>query len=243
VACLHDEPGYVETFKRVVTKLATGLAKARAPAETAAYRSVYVISIRGAPVGFERSVYVKAKDGTRTGTTISAMIVPRTQSEWMLHDSNYRVQVGKDGYLTEKTARILANGEEQLDVTLKRDKAGYAYSGRVSQKELTGTFKTKDKKGIAGDAVIAKTVKTTLMTGKKPEAQFEQYMPDADPSTALTVTIKRDAAAGPDTVTLETAKLKMSGKVDANGDIASLEVPMGPVTLVQERKFVEGSPE
>lgn len=242
LACLHDEPGYVETFHRLVTKLAAGLAKARAPAETLSYRAVYVTSIRGSPVGFERSSYLKAKDGSRVATTMSAMIVPRSPTEWMLHDSVYVSQIAKDGYLTQKTARMTANGEEQLDITVKRDKGGYSYSGRVSQKELSGKFKTKDKKGLASDVVVTREVKGQLMPGKKAHLQFEQYMPDADPTAPLLVTVKKDAAA-PDAITLETAKLKLYGRVDAWGDLVTVEVPMGPVTLLQERKFVEGSPE
>jgi hypothetical protein len=243
LACVQDEPGYQQAFQRAVTRFASGLARTRASTEPIAYRAVYVTAIRGAPVGFERSIWVKAKDGTRTGTTVSAMIVPRSPSEWMLQDGTTVVQVGKDGYVTSKTAHMSANGEEQLELTLKRDKAGYAYSGRVSQKDLSGSFKTKDKKGIASDVIVVREVKNQLMTGKKAELQFEEYLPDADPTAPLTVTLRRDPLAGPDAVNVETAKMKMAGRVDGAGDLLSVEVPMGPVTLLQERKFVEGSPE
>jgi len=239
--CTQDEPGYVQTFHRAATRVALELGRARASGEPASYRTVYVTSIKGAPVGFERSVYRKAKDGSRTGFTFTAMVVPRTPSELMLQDSQASSHIGKDGYIDEKKSRVVANGEVQLDLTLKRDKGnGYSYSGRMSDKDLSGSFKTKDKHGIASDVAVVRAVKAELMTGRKPQVQFEQYMPDADPTAPMVVTMRRDGA-GPNAVTVETAKLKMTGVVDASGDLTSLDMPMGPINLAQERKFVEGS--
>ncbi|MBK7860130.1 MAG: hypothetical protein IPJ65_16250 [Archangiaceae bacterium] len=243
LACVHDEPGYVESFRRVVTRFASGLARARASGAAVSYRAVYVTSIRGAPVGFERSSWVKAKDGTRTLSTSSALIVPRSASEWMLQDSSSTVITARDGYVEKKSQRMTANGEEQLDVQLERKKGGYAYSGRVSQKDLSGTFKTRDKKGIASDAVVVREVKGQVMSGKKPELSFEEYLPDADPTAPLSVVVRRDPVAGADAVIIETGRIKMMARLDEKGDTVSVEVPMGPVTLVQERRFVEGSPE
>lgn len=66
VFCLHDEPGYLKTFQRVATRLATILARSSpAVGPPTTYRTVSVTSLEGVPVGFDAVRYAKGEDGVR----------------------------------------------------------------------------------------------------------------------------------------------------------------------------------
>lgn len=243
VFCLHDEPGYLKTFQRVTTRLATVLARSGPPYASTTYRTVSVTSLEGRPVGFDTVRYFKGDDGGRRIVTTSALLLPRSRSEWMTQDSMTISEVDAEGVISSRRTIAVANGEPSLDMTVTHAGASrYTFTGTTSGKALSGSFKTKSRRGLDSDVLLSRAVKNELMLSKVKQLEVEQYLPDVAP-TAVTMFIMRRVPSGPRNVEMEMGPLKILATVDANGDSETTDMPIGPITLHSVRKFVEGTPE
>jgi hypothetical protein len=238
--CLFDEPGYVKSFHRVASALAGAAGKALATATPAVYRSIDVTRIGELDVGFSRTEWLKEKDGTYALTSTNTMLVPRSPTEWMTSDSATATKLEKDLTVKEKTFISASNGEMERQMVLKHGKGGaYTYEGVLQGKDLKGSLKTRDGKGLASDLTVAKLTREQLLGGKKTELQLEDYAPDADPTAFTLVTLKRTAA--PRGVSVELGPMKLDTEVDASGLPEKVSLAVGPMTLRERRVFVEGA--
>lgn len=241
LVCLHDEPGYARTFKRVASALAAELARALAKVrEVPVFRSVDLLSTQGLTLGFARTSWFRNPDGTLRLVSVGSMVVPRSQSDWLTTDQLSVTLAAKDGTVTRKRGLLWSNGEVEKDVTLERKKAGtYAYQGTVQGKALQGELKTRDGKDLASDLLQARRIKQVLLSGKKAELRLEDYLPEANPVALTPVTMQK--LPGPGRVSAWVGTLQLEGTFDADGVSQKSSMQAGPATIVQERLFSEGS--
>lgn len=239
--CMHDELGYRATFERVATQAAAEVERALAdPKQTFPYRAVMSMKLAGQPVGFERTTWSKQKDGGLVMATISAMFVPRTATEWMASDSANVTWSEKDGTVKKKQNLSTSGTQVERTMTLTRQKGGtYTYSGKQQGKTLAGEVKTADGKGLASDLTEARAAAAWLRDGQKADLTFEEYVPSADPTTLSTMTMKK-GGPGPRDVTLTMGPLTLQSTLDTAGLPERVSIQAGPVSMVQERLFVEG---
>lgn len=239
--CMHDEPGYAESFKRITTTFAGAMAKALFQPEGApTYRTVSVMRIKGTAIGFERTAWVKQPNGDRVMVTTSSAIIPRSATEFMSTDGATITTVGKDGRVIDKTDVHLSSGELERKVKLTRTKKGYHYEGTQQGKELAGDLTPADAKGLLSDVLIAK--QTKALTAAKPTFTYEEYAPSTNPAALTKLTVTRDASA-PNSFIIENGPMKLTAVLDADGMPQRVSVPVGPLLMEQERVFVEGKPE
>ncbi|MDP1825654.1 MAG: hypothetical protein Q8L48_20505 [Archangium sp.] len=244
VFCLHDEPGYLKSFQRVATRLASVVARSTpqsGPVTT--YRTVSVDTVQGRPVGFETVRFTKTDDGVRHISTLATLFLPRSPTEWMAQDQATISDLDADGFISARRVVAVTNGELQFNMLVTHNGGRlYTYAGTSSGKELAGTFKTKGARGFEGDVMFSHALRDELLTGKVKQLDVEQYIPDLTP-IAPTVFVTRRSATGPRAVEMETAQLKIIATLDANGDSEATDVQLGPVSLHSERKFLQGAPE
>lgn len=241
VLCLHDEPGYRKSFQRVAARLASLLLKSTPPSgPLPSYRTVSVTTAGPMPVGFDSFELVPRADGTRVIVSLSTMVVPRSPTEWMAADTATTSELDAQGYVSSRRVLMAANGEAQLDLTATRGAKGrYDFKGTAQGKPLAGAFTLKQPKGLWSDVLITKAVRDELLTSKKAALSVEEYVPDLNPLGPTVFTARR-SKEGPRRVDLEAATLKVRMTVDDQGDTASSDMEVGPLTLHSERKLVEG---
>lgn len=241
--CLFDEPGYTQTFHRVAGAAAARLARAlEAPGERPSFRSVDLTHIQGMPVGFSKSLWRRQPNGTVTIVSVGAMLVPRTPVDWLTTDHETSATIAKDGALREKRFLAVTGAQLSRELLLRRTKPGtYRYSGTVQGKAIEGVLKTKGQKDLPSELHIARRLKRELLSGKTARLELEDYLPDANPAALTLVAVKK--MAGPRDVTMELGPMTLDVTLDASGFSEKAAVRVGPMTVIEERAFVEGSPE
>lgn len=240
VLCVHDELGYRESFKRISLDLVRS-ASVGASSE-ARYQELQLVKLNDRPVGFERRVMMDGEGNTVVTELTTAMMLPRSAKELIVEDTAATSLSDKSGQLIELTYAKASNGELSVQVAAKR-KAGneYTYSGTHSGKEVSGAFKTKDRRGVATDLMVSRGVKEKLLSGKAKELKFELYQPSLNPAGAVEVVCRKDAKSAR-ALSLQLGPMKLDGTADEHGMLERVEMAMGKAKLVQERVFERGTP-
>ena len=238
--CLHDEPGYSQTFRRIVKGLGASLSAA-APDERSGARFAEVIAIRAGdmPVGFVEGTTAPAKDGASTSHSYVAMVAPPAPGEIVTQDKAFISKVDASGHVVAKVCSKTSAGELETIVTLTRAADGkmYGYEGTVKGKKVKGTFATAD--GLAGDRLVAKRM-PLLLSGGSSEERFQQYSVDENPVGATEVVYRKDA--GPRRVTIESSGTKVHATLDEDGYPSFMQMPIGALTITYERIWSRGKP-
>ena len=149
--CMHDEVGYVDTFKRITKRFfETARRSDRELRGTPTAWEVSVVKLDGRPVGMDnRRSYAHPDTHLTTSVTISSALYPRSAVGCMPEDSFATRTVDASGQLLESVYVKASGSEVELKVDLKRvSPAHYTYSGTQSGKAITGKFETADHSGL-----------------------------------------------------------------------------------------------
>lgn len=234
--CMHDEPGFRQTFRRVVKGFAEGLVTPAA--SKARFRDVQIVRVDNMPVGFsEHAVY--AEGGREVNEGYNAMFVPRSPSEVVASDVFTREALDGTGQLLTMIYVKVVNGEVESKVTLQRKAKDYAYEGTWEHKRLEGRFTSK--KPLLGDLQHWKLVREKVLGGKSAELSVASYSPTTNPIAPVEV-IYRKHDGEPRGVMVEMGPVKMKGRADSHGVLERVELPAGRVTIVSERLWSQGAP-
>jgi hypothetical protein len=240
--CVHDEPGYAETFRRVVTGLAGSLASdEKDPRATSRFAEIVALRIGPMPIGFSERVIWPRPDGGRTTRTWGAQILPRTPSELAVADTFEQEDSDAQGLLIEATHVHVENGEVESRFHLTRGEDGktYRYSGEKSGKKLEGTFPSKA--GLATELWFARRFDAKSGYGPKAEVRHEAWSSSSNPVAATPVAYRREGP-GARRAHMSMGSLSVSGELDENGLFGKAEMPVGPAVLASDRLWTRGAP-
>jgi len=239
--CLHDEPGYVASFGRIVKGLVGSLAGGGADERSGAkFRELSVFRIGGVAVGYgERDLY-RGEHGAHLSEEYSAQILPRGGGDFIAMDGVSRQQSDRDDLLERATFVDVTNGELAARIALQRGEDGrtFRYDGEKDGKALQGTFTTKA--GLSTDLWFARRFASSA-PAPKGDVRHEHYSFTANP-VAATPIVQRREASGPRRTSMELGPLQVTGELDEHGTFEKAEMPIGPTKLVIERVWSRGAP-
>src|SRR5262249_53789223 len=142
------------------------------------------------------------------------------------------------GRLVEAGFAYSQGGELEVDIALKKiGPQEYSYKGKHSGKDVSGKFKTKGKKGLASGKMVASIVASELLSGKAREVKIEEYHPSLNPEGPIEVAYQTQSKADR-RIKATLGQMSLVGTADAHGELEKIEMPMGPITITQERVFV-----
>lgn len=242
VLCYHDEPGFSKSFSRMVQTFAGSLEAVDTEEVPSLYSELQRVSFRDVPVGFERRRVLTGKDGGKVHEVISMMLMPRSAVDLLAEDSSHVTTTDSKGRVVSIRSAEGSSGEATVDLTVERtSKNVYAYQGALSGKEVSGTFKSKDKAGLPGDELVEARLRDQLFDGKTKSLAFESYDPalDLNAPTQLTITPLNAAER---TAQVAMGAIKIDGQVDANGRLSKANINLGPAVLTMERIAEAGQP-
>jgi hypothetical protein len=242
LVCVHDEPGYSETFRRIVKGLAASLRRdgAADPRAAARWAELQVLTARGVPLGFTERRLAGADGGGRVITTYSARLVPRSQRDIEATDVATLERADQEGVLLEERTSTAVDGapSRRLSVLRAADGITYRYEGEIEGSPASGQFSTRA--GIATDLLLARRC---APTGAAPmaELRLEQYAPAVDPTRATELVV-RSSPARAGWLELRAGDLAASAQPDPSGWFRRTEREAGAVKLVEERAWSHGDP-
>lgn len=214
VICWHDAPGYAKSFARVTTEFAKSFQyESDQPKPTRA--ELWAMTLDGMPIGFSRDAYYALDDGTIRKVTLSASFVPAAPGEMSFDDDAEIITSDKKGQLTAGRYLSIENGESSMTIDVEKTKAGYNYVGTIQNKEVKGSFKSKEPVKVQ----LAVEKKLKALAGKSKKSKFEQYEYHPSLDVANGTLVSYEVAAEGDGMTVVT-KMGSRGatlKADASG--------------------------
>lgn len=240
--CMHDEPGYSATFRRIVKGLVSSLVSDDKDTRSEGrFAEIQAISIGSVPVGFSERVMWTREDGGLTTLTWTAQLLPRSPTEFVALDSVEREESDARGLLIEATHVRVQNGEVDSNFTVSRGEDGrtFRYQGEKAGKKLQGTFKSEA--GLATEPWFARQFDAKSGFGPKAEVRHEAWASSSNPIAVTPIAYRKDAA-GPRRAHMTIGSLTISGELDDHGLFGKAEMPIGPATIVLDRLWMRGAP-
>jgi hypothetical protein len=235
--CVHDEPGYSETFRRIVKGLAASLRRdgVADPRAAARWAELQLLTAGGAPFGFTERRVAGTDGGGQVITTYSARLVPRSPREIEATDDASLERADAEGVLLEERTSTAMDGtpSRRLSVFRTEDGTTYRYEGEIGGTKVSGRFPTRT--GVATDLLLARRC---ARAGAAPfaELRLEQYAPAADPTRATELVVRADPAR-PDWLELRAGDVAAFAQPDPGGWFRRSERQAGAVKLVEERAW------
>jgi hypothetical protein len=240
--CVHDEPGYAASFRRIVKGFAASLVSDDEDSRAGGrFAEIQAIRVGPLDVGFSERVVWAREDGGRTTFTWASQLLPRTPSEFVAIDSVEREESDAQGLLIEATHVRVQNGEVESKFTVTRGEDGktFRYEGEKAGKKLKGTFKAEA--GLATELWFARRFDAKSGFGPNAEVRHDAWSSSSNPIAATNIAYRKDAA-GPRRAHLTMGRLSIAGDLDDHGLLAKSEMPIGPATIVLDRLWTRGAP-
>jgi hypothetical protein len=222
--CWHDAPGYAKSFARVTTEFAKSFQfKSAEPKPMRG--ELWVVSLDGMPVGFSRDMTYAMDDGHVRRVSLGARFLPIAPGEMSFEDEVEVITTDKEGAISTGKYVSTENGETSLTVDIEKTKAGYNYVGTIQNKEVKGSFKSKQP--LKSHYASEKKLKALAQAGKK--AKFEQleYAPSVDAAGGSTVTYEVTTQSDGMTVVSSMARRSVTLKANGRGVVQQAVMAFG----------------
>ncbi|MEN8205483.1 MAG: hypothetical protein ABFS24_05670 [Pseudomonadota bacterium] len=242
LACLHDEPGYRETFRQMVGGLAGSLRIDSAAPENWKFQEILVWRLRDLKVGFTVNSIGETDDGEIKSVVETAVIIPRTAEETITHDGYDVILEKESGELVAGKYAEATSGELTLSINLEQiPEGGYRVSGQFQGKEIDSRLDS------ATDPVgpyhqLLELVRAAYPDGGKPRPlSIDVYIPSASPLQTIAVEAKPTGQqiGGLPEYAMLFGGMKATSVIDDLGQHA-VTLQMGPLELQLNREYVNG---
>ena len=242
LACLHDEPGYSETFRQVVGGLAGSMRIADAAPESWKFQEVLVWQLRDLNVGYTIHRVGKAADGEIKSIAETALIIPRTSDETMTHDGYDVTYEKENGELVNGRYAEAENGNITLAISLEKTaRSSYRVSGQFQGKEIDSQLNsTTDLVGPYFQYV--ELIRAANPDDGKPRAlSADTYIPSANPLQTIAFEAQPTGQQVGDLpeYAMQFSGMKATSVIDDLGQKA-ITVQMGPLELQLNRVYTVG---
>ena len=237
-ACLHDEPGYTATFRRIVTGAVHSLTK---PADSQAvlpkHAQVLLTRVGGHPIGYVKSSYTVRGDGKSLEKTVSSMFAAPGGKALTVGNA-VRLSVGDASGNVETIVAQEDDGSTittNLSVTHETD-GSYVVSGLHDGRKVDGRFKVPTP--LRTEEVQRRETKAKLLGGTAGNPlTFLIYDDDVDPLAAT----KRVVRATNERFVLEheSGTVTARVRVDEDGLEKSVMTTVGGEEMALERVSIE----
>lgn len=203
VVCWHADPGFRNTFRRILDGLVGSINFPAEPDWKPAYREVSVHVGNGVRYGIRSLIFDVRPDGTRLLTTADFMFLPHVGSE---PTPAYNVYWERsDAFGVVEWSRQQAEGAEDKgsEWTLERDAHGtYSVQGTYRGRTLDGPVRAPD---LPHDLYSATTSVRSLLDGAGGDRRLvlSVYDPETDPRAITSATLRTTGAETGDGIPVE----------------------------------------
>lgn len=227
VACLHDAPGYPQSFFRVASAFAKSLRPRAAEApHTGELWSVYVDHV---PMGFSQDRRYATDEGGILQTTLESMFPQVAANELQLKDRVHLITTDSAGDVIESEHIAIEAGDKTMELELKRSPKGYRYSGTLNGTPVQGQFETPEP--LRSSVALEQRLRQAAETHQAAEFSQWEYHPGVDPTAATEVRYRATPETNGMRVVMQLGQVAMTATTDAHGRPNLIEMPVGPRTV------------
>ncbi|MEW5850886.1 MAG: hypothetical protein AB2A00_19020 [Myxococcota bacterium] len=112
------------------------------------------------------------------------------------------------------------------------------YQGTVSSKEVKGSLKVQDAKGVTSERLLRQAM-LKVVGGQIPEVTAERYMAGTNPTAPVLMRVRKGTAPNQLVLTVEGADISVV--IDSQGTAERTELQVGSGTVITERIFQRGT--
>ncbi len=240
LACLHDTPGYSETFRQMATSFANTLALRDMPRENLVHEEVLLWQLRDMNIGYTVNRAGPDPDGDIMTTVETAMLLPRSAGQTMARDEYNVTYEQTNGSLISGRYAEAENGQLKMSINLDQAaQGGYRVEGTFQGKEIDAPLQATS--GVAGPWFQHREmVRAANPVDGQPRAlSVDAYIPSADPLKTVSYDLNPTGSrpGGLPEYELSFSGLKATGVVDDKGQ-KSMTVKMGSLELQLSRAYV-----
>jgi hypothetical protein len=238
VLCMHDEPGYRQTFERVTMGFFQSLKGRDKPQGD--FVELQIATLDKLPVGFHKVILAREGAARQIHST-GLLMLPVSQSELRIQDEITIETLDEKDRLNEGTWVEASGGAVTMKLQLKRVKGAlYRYEGDVQGKKIAGELRAKEPAGLPSTVTSARAL---AKAGKKAGAFSlveHSYNPDIDPTKLSDTKYFRKADEPASTMHIAMGSLEIVGEIDEQGLFKRGETPVGAAKLTLERGHLRG---
>jgi hypothetical protein len=233
--CWHDAPGYAKSFARVTSEFAKSFQyKSTQPKPMRG--ELWIVHLDDLPVGFSRDSTYSMDDGNVRRVSLGARFLPTGPGEMSFDDDVEVITSDKEGSLATGKYFSTENGETALTIDIERTKTGYNYVGTIQNKEVKGSFKSKQ--ALKARYASEKKFKTLAAGGKKAKFEQVEYVPSIDAAGGSKVSYDVSPQAGEMIIVSTMGQRSMTMRANGRGVVNELLMAVGSkkvqVKLVEE---------
>lgn len=247
VVCLHDEPGYRRTFRRVMADFIKTL-RFSAPNPDPEYREISLLSLNDHRVGFMERFMYRRNDGGYVIESENSILLQKSARDRLAKYHFKREVSDAGGVVYAGQYRVLDNGEPLYNLQLEKAKDGFRYliKGTYRGKEISSNF---DFPGGLPDQRKRRLLLMEELNRKKigESVSYQEYMPSEDPLKPVVIVLTRDTIKESDRgadmiVQARIGQLVVRTAIDKDGMDLSSSSTVGSIRISVDRVYSDGKP-
>lgn len=242
--CVHDEVGYRQTFRRVVTGLANAMQTASGERfGLPLYKEVFVARVGDTAIGVGESSYYESNDRQLLMTSRMSMFVPRSPEEVIATDEVNESLSDAAGDVLKATYVDLEGGEIASNLLLdRRSPRVYHVTGTHDGLPVDADLAVEGS--LPDDRSVARRLRETIVRAGGPERiAIPQWAPDITPLKITELGVRRTGVPAPTgtPADFELGERRIRVIIDAQGLLDRMTVALGNNELTIQRVFQRGS--
>jgi hypothetical protein len=235
--CIHNEIGYQKTFFGVFESFLSAIvANQKSPAF---FAPIYQFMLNDIPIGYGREKYTTDADGDVNIQRDSAFMIPVDASSIARSDSVATEWSNPDGSLINANVYTLENGAMTSQFNIGYIENKWQVEGELQGKAIKSEL-THDDWLISGFGSHIETAK--LRKSAENSAEFNMWIPEADPTSALKLVISKVVDDSKANLKLDMGPITMQFLADKNGILKQGSMQQGGVNMNINLLSVKGEP-
>ena len=235
--CMHNEVGYRETFFSVFQSF-VGAFTANEKS-SAFFETVVQMIINDIPVGYSREMYTVDGEGDIQVVNESSLLVPVGASSASRTDTKSTSWSRLDGSLINGSEYSVNNSVLSSSISIDPQDEKWQVVGQVQGKEVKYEL---DYDGWLLSGYGFYVGVADLEKSDQNSAKYYMWLPDADPSSALEVTISKVLNNPNANFKLNLGPVVMDILAEENGVFRKGVLEQGPVAVDFETIYLKGEP-
>jgi hypothetical protein len=235
--CIHDEPGYKQTFLKIADSLAGSAYFQLLAGESSGYekKQIDVLYLNDLAVGYVEGFQLAATEGVKRNFQFGSFLLPVSPNELMASDSVDITDYAADtGALISGAYYQYENGEEDHGIEIEHLPPGrYQVQGTLQGQQFSQEFHTDRPLLFSGFLLDSYADGST--TG---ELTFEEYMPVSPAGPTRSRIVLKELAGGVKNVEYSFHTARAMLEMDEKSH-TRMNLDLGSLSLMSKREYFD----